>query len=76
MPVPLVASADGLIPHVVDEIAFQTRRNLAQRALIDVMPFRREDRRRSWQARAASPKAAPTRSRCRRDSWSAPRAMP
>lgn len=43
MPVPLVASADGLIPHVVDEIAFQTRRNLAQRALIDVMPFRRED---------------------------------
>lgn len=31
------------IPHVVDEIAFQTRRNLAQRALVDVIPFRRED---------------------------------
>jgi hypothetical protein len=27
----------------VDEIAFQTRRNLAHRALVDVIPFRRED---------------------------------
>jgi hypothetical protein len=32
-----------LIPHVVDEIAYQTRRNLAQRALADIVPFTRED---------------------------------
>jgi len=31
------------IPHVVDEVAFQTRRNLAQRALADVIRFDRED---------------------------------
>lgn len=43
MPAPLMASAPRIIPEVVDEIAFQTRRNLAQRALVDVIPFRRED---------------------------------
>lgn len=43
IPQPLMASAPRLIPEVVDEIAFQTRRNLAQRALVDVIPFRRED---------------------------------
>jgi DNA-binding NarL/FixJ family response regulator len=36
-------SAPRLVPVVVDEIAFQTRRNLAQRALADIIPFRRED---------------------------------
>jgi hypothetical protein len=43
LPVRLLASADRAIPQVVDEIAFQTRRNLAQRALVDILPFRRED---------------------------------
>ncbi|KWB53175.1 hypothetical protein WL35_30040 [Burkholderia ubonensis] len=43
IPVPLMASAPRLIPEVVDEIAFQTRRNLAQRALVDIMPFRPDD---------------------------------
>jgi hypothetical protein len=43
IPPPLMASAPRLIPMVVDEIAFQTRRNLAQRALADIIPFRRED---------------------------------
>ncbi|MDP1007529.1 hypothetical protein, partial [Klebsiella pneumoniae] len=33
------SSAPQLIPEVVDEIAFQTRRNLAQQALADVIPF-------------------------------------
>jgi hypothetical protein len=43
IPQPLMRSAPRLIPEVVDEIAFQTRRNLAQRALVDVIPFRRDD---------------------------------
>ncbi|KWB87880.1 hypothetical protein [Burkholderia ubonensis] len=43
IPAPLMASAPRLIPEVVDEIAFQTRRNLAQRALVDIMPFRPDD---------------------------------
>lgn len=43
IPAPLMSSAPRLIPEVVDEIAFQTRRNLAQRALADIIPFRRED---------------------------------
>jgi hypothetical protein len=43
MPTRLLASANTVIPHVVDEIAFQTRRNLAHRALADVIPFRAED---------------------------------
>ena len=43
IPAPLMDSAPRLIPEVVDEIAFQTRRNLAQRALVDVIPFTRED---------------------------------
>jgi len=42
----LLTSSGKTIPEVVDEIAFQTRRNLAQRALADVIPFRREDQRR------------------------------
>lgn len=43
IPPALTSSAPRLIPEVVDEIAFQTRRNLAQRALVDVIPFRRDD---------------------------------
>lgn len=31
---------------VVDEIAFQTRRNLAQRALVDILPFTGADQER------------------------------
>lgn len=42
LPTRLLASADRMIPQVVDEIAFQTRRNLAQRALVDIIPFKRE----------------------------------
>jgi hypothetical protein len=38
-----MSSAPRLVPMIVDEIAFQTRRNLAQRALADIIPFRRED---------------------------------
>lgn len=43
IPAPLMASAPRIIPEVVDEIAFQTRRNLAQRALADIIPFTRDD---------------------------------
>lgn len=43
IPAPLMNSAPRVIPEVVDEIAFQTRRNLAQRALADVIPFGRDD---------------------------------
>lgn len=43
MPAALLATAQRVIPHVVDEVAFQTRRNLAQRALADVVPFGRDD---------------------------------
>jgi hypothetical protein len=43
MPPRLLSSARKLLPHVVDEIAYQTRRNLAHRALADVIRFRRED---------------------------------
>ena len=43
IPPALMSSAPRLIPQVVDEIAFQTRRNLAQRALVDVIPFSRDD---------------------------------
>ncbi len=41
LPVTLIRSSNRVIPAVVDEIAFQTRRNLAQRALADVIPFTR-----------------------------------
>jgi hypothetical protein len=43
LPRRLLSSAKTLLPHVVDEIAFQTRRNLAQHALADVVRFRQED---------------------------------
>jgi hypothetical protein len=43
VPKPLVATAGQIIPHVVDEVAYQTRRGLAQRSLVDVVPFRIAD---------------------------------
>lgn len=43
MPPQLVSSVGTLLPAVVDEIAFQTRRNLAHRALVDVIRFGRAD---------------------------------
>jgi hypothetical protein len=43
LPTRLLSTADALMPHVVDEIAFQTRRNLAHRALVDVIRFSSED---------------------------------
>jgi hypothetical protein len=43
IPPALTSSAPRLIPEVVDEIVFQTRRNLAQRALVDIIPFTPQD---------------------------------
>jgi hypothetical protein len=43
LPARLIGTAPSLIRHVVDEIAYQTRRNLAQHALADVIPFRQGD---------------------------------
>jgi len=43
IPVRLLASAFRVIPQVVDEIVFQPRRNLGQRALADVIQFSHED---------------------------------
>jgi hypothetical protein len=43
LPARLLSSASRVVPQIVDEIAFQTRRNLAQRALVDVIPFTRAD---------------------------------
>lgn len=43
IPARLLLTSDQVIPQVVDEIAFQTRRNLAQRALVDLIPFSRDD---------------------------------
>lgn len=43
IPVNLLTSANQLIPQIVDEIAFQTRRNLGQKALINILPFHPAD---------------------------------
>jgi hypothetical protein len=43
IPVNLLTTADQLIPQIVDEIAFQTRRNLGQKALVNIIPFRAAD---------------------------------
>lgn len=43
IPPNLMTSAGSIIPHVVDEIAFQTRRNLAQRALADIIRLTLDD---------------------------------
>jgi hypothetical protein len=45
IPRAMLQTAARIIPHVVDEIAYQTRRNLAQHALADVVPFHAEDER-------------------------------
>lgn len=42
-PVKLLRTANAVIPKVVDEIAFQPRRNLAQRSLVDIIPFTIQD---------------------------------
>jgi hypothetical protein len=39
VPQALLASAPQIVPHVVDEVAFQTRRGLGQHALADVIRF-------------------------------------
>jgi hypothetical protein len=43
IPAPLLRAKEKTIPAVVDEVAYQTRRNLAQRALADVIPFGKDD---------------------------------
>ncbi len=45
LPARLLSSSQRLIPEVVDEIAFQTRRNLAQRALADIIRITPDDQR-------------------------------
>lgn len=45
LPPRLLETSTRTIPQVVDEMAFQTRRNLAHRALVDVIPFAAEDER-------------------------------
>lgn len=61
MPPYLLTSADQVIPRVVDEIAFQSRRGLAGRALVDVIRFTAEDERSIREgARALQRGAVPT----------------
>lgn len=43
IPAQLLVTSDNIIPQVVDEIAFQTRRNLGQKALADIIRFTRQD---------------------------------
>jgi hypothetical protein len=43
LPPRLLDSANTLVPLVVDEVAYQTRRNLAQRALADIIRFSAQD---------------------------------
>ena len=43
IPPQLIATATEIIPHVVDEVAYQPRRGLAQRSLVDVVPFAARD---------------------------------
>ena len=66
VPQGLLITAERLIPHVVDEVAFQPRRGLAQRALADIIPFAKEDERRIHQgarelAQGRVPSALPPR---------------
>ncbi len=53
LPPRLLSTSSRTIPQVVDEMAFQTRRNLAQRALVDVIPFSARDEAVIKQAAAA-----------------------
>ncbi len=50
VPANLIATARQVIPHVIDEVAYQPRRGLAQRALVDVVPFSGADERTIQQA--------------------------
>lgn len=43
IPAQLLLTADTIIPQIVDEIVFQTRRNLGQKALVDIIRFTPED---------------------------------
>jgi hypothetical protein len=43
LPQPLIGTVNRIIPAVIDEIAFQPRRNLGQRGLADVIPFTVDD---------------------------------
>ena len=43
IPGPLLHSSSHVIPQVVDEIVYQPRRSLGQRALADIVPFSRDD---------------------------------
>lgn len=43
IPGALIGTASRLVPQVVDEVLFQTRRNLAQHAVADVIRFTRDD---------------------------------
>jgi hypothetical protein len=66
LPSGLLKTAGQILPQVVDEIAFQPKRGLAQRALADVVRFTRDDekeiRRGSRQlARGVVPKDLPPR---------------
>jgi hypothetical protein len=45
IPVRLLRTAGRTIPQIVDEIAYQPRRNLAQRALVDIIRFSKADER-------------------------------
>src|SRR5262249_20563685 len=51
----LLTTANRIIPHVVDEVAYQPRRGLAQRALVDVVPFNGRD---EQEIRSAAPTIA------------------
>jgi hypothetical protein len=43
LPAALLSATPKVVPAIVDEIAYQPRRNLAQLALADAIPFSRED---------------------------------
>ena len=45
IPTTLLQTADAVIPQIVDEIVFQTRRNLGQKALVHIIPFSQDDER-------------------------------
>ncbi|MDY7231330.1 hypothetical protein [Hyalangium rubrum] len=53
IPERLLRTASQVIPHVVDEIAYQPRRNMGQSALVDVVPFQPTDQERILRAAEA-----------------------
>ena len=76
MPHRLLATVPGTVPQLVDEIAFQTRRNLAQRALADVILFGAATKTPSRTPRDGSSAAIRHRWTCRRVTWSVHRVTP